>query len=44
MPVVLGDGIRLYGDPAGPRVDLELIVAEQHGSQIANLRYRVSRA
>jgi dihydrofolate reductase len=44
VPVLLGDGIRLYGDPPGPRVDLELIAAEQHGEQIANLRYRVSRA
>jgi dihydrofolate reductase len=44
VPVLLGDGIRLYGQPAGPRVDLELIEAEQHGPQIANLRYSVSRA
>ena len=44
VPVLLGDGIRLYGDPAAPRVDLELIAAEQHGDQIANLRYRVNRA
>jgi dihydrofolate reductase len=44
VPVLLGDGIRLYGDPPGPRVDLELVEVGAHGPQIANLRYRVSRA
>jgi dihydrofolate reductase len=41
-PVLLGDGIRLFGRPGAASVDLELIHAKQSG-QVMVLRYRVVR-
>ena len=40
-PVLLGDGVRLYGAGA-PRVDLELIDRPE-GEQVTDLRFRVRR-
>jgi dihydrofolate reductase len=42
VPVMLGDGVRLYGAPGVPRVDLEQLALEDSGRQVS-LRYRVSR-
>lgn len=39
-PVLLGDGVRLYGGPGAPRVDLERTTLEDQGDQIS-VRYRV---
>ena len=39
-PVLLGDGVRLFGGPRAPRVDLEPISVGQSG-QVADLRFRV---
>ena len=41
-PLLLGDGVRLYGGPGMPRVDLEQVSAGEVGN-IADLRYRVVR-
>ena len=41
-PVLLGDGVRLYGRPGAPRVDLERATLEDQGDQIS-VRYRVKR-
>lgn len=41
-PILLGDGVRLFGSPPSAPVPLELISAIQAG-QITNLHYRVSR-
>jgi dihydrofolate reductase len=42
LPVVLGGGVRLFGDPIGRRVDLEPIEITRSG-RIASLHYRVVR-
>jgi dihydrofolate reductase len=39
-PVLFGDGIRLYGEPAAGRVDLERTAVAESG-QVVDLRYRV---
>jgi dihydrofolate reductase len=41
-PLLLGDGVRLFGGPGVAPVDLETVSVSQAG-QIANLRYRVVR-
>ena len=41
-PILLGDGVRLFGSPPSARVPLELINATQAG-QITSLHYRVPR-
>jgi len=41
-PILLGDGVRLFGSPPGGSVPLELLTATQVG-QITNLHYRVPR-
>jgi dihydrofolate reductase len=43
LPVLLGDGVRLYGRPGGRRVDLELVSAVVSG-QVTELRFRVVKA
>jgi dihydrofolate reductase len=40
-PVLLGDGVRLFGGPGFGRVDLEPISVERVG-RLANLRFRVA--
>jgi dihydrofolate reductase len=42
LPVLLGDGVRLFDADAGRRADLEAIAITRHG-QVANLHYRVAR-
>jgi dihydrofolate reductase len=42
-PVLLGDGVRLYGGPGAPRVALERSTLEDQGDQIS-VRYRVRRS
>lgn len=42
VPVLLGDGVRLYGGPGWPRVELEPVSSEPVGRQ-TDLRYRVLR-
>jgi hypothetical protein len=39
-PVLLGDGVRLFGAPGGARVDLERTALGASG-QITDLRFRV---
>jgi dihydrofolate reductase len=39
-PVLLGDGVRLFGGPGAPRVDLEPIAVERSG-EVTDLRFRV---
>lgn len=39
-PVLLGDGVRLYGSPPAPRVELDRTLLEESGRMI-DLRYRV---
>jgi dihydrofolate reductase len=39
-PLLLGDGIRLYGGPGFPRVDLERTALEESG-QLTSMRFRV---
>ncbi len=39
-PVLLGDGVRLFGGPSAPRVDLEPIAVERSGA-VTDLRFRV---
>jgi dihydrofolate reductase len=39
-PVLLGDGVRLFGGPGAPRVDLEPIAVGQSG-QVTDLRFGV---
>jgi dihydrofolate reductase len=39
-PVLLGNGVRLFGGPGAPRVDLEPISVGQSG-QVTDLRFRV---
>jgi len=39
VPTLLGDGVRLYGEPATDPARLELIDTDRSG-QIASLRYR----
>jgi dihydrofolate reductase len=41
-PVLLGDGVRLYGAPGVARVDLERTTLSESG-QITNLRFRVTK-
>ena len=41
-PVLLGDGVRLYGGPGAPRVDLARTTLEDQGEQIS-VRYSVRR-
>jgi dihydrofolate reductase len=41
-PVLLGDGVRLYGTPPAPRVDLERTLLEESRS-VVDLRYSVRR-
>jgi dihydrofolate reductase len=41
-PILLGDGVRLFGSPPAGPVPLELVTATQVG-QITNLHYRVPR-
>lgn len=41
-PVLLGDGVRLYGGPGAPRADLERAALEHQGDQIS-VRYRAKR-
>ena len=40
-PVLLGDGIRLYGEPPAPSVQLRLIETRQSGA-VVNLRFSVA--
>ena len=40
VPILLGDGVRLFGSPPAAPVPLELVTATQFG-QITNLHYRV---
>jgi dihydrofolate reductase len=40
LPVILGGGARLFGEPAGRRIDLEPIAIERSG-HLAHLQYRV---
>lgn len=42
LPVILGDGVRLFEADADRRADLEAIAIERYG-QTAHLRYRVAR-
>src|SRR4051794_35462512 len=42
LPVILGGGARLFGDPAGRRINLEPIEIDRSG-QLATLHYRVIR-
>jgi dihydrofolate reductase len=42
-PLLLGDGVRLYGGPGGGRVDLERSDLEPSGP-VTDLRFRVRRA
>jgi dihydrofolate reductase len=42
VPILLGDGVRLFGSPPAAPVPLELVTATQVG-QITNLHYRVPR-
>jgi dihydrofolate reductase/uncharacterized protein YhbP (UPF0306 family) len=42
-PVLLGDGVRLFGGPGSPRVDLERTTVAASG-QLTDLRFRVVRA
>lgn len=42
VPVLLGDGVRLYGDPAAPKVRLERTLLAESG-QLTDLRLRVAR-
>jgi dihydrofolate reductase len=42
MPLVLGDGVRLFGDEARDRIDLEPAVIERSG-RVVHLQYRVTR-
>lgn len=39
-PVLLGDGVRLYGTPPGPQVDLERMLLEESG-RVVDLRFSV---
>ena len=41
LPVLLGDGVRLFGDPGTP-ASLEMLDASASG-QVVNLRYRVAK-
>jgi len=41
-PLLLGDGVRLFGGPGVAPVELETVSVSEAG-QIANLRYRVVR-
>jgi dihydrofolate reductase len=41
-PVLLGDGVRLYGGPGSGRIDLERTTAEESG-QLTSLRFRVAK-
>jgi hypothetical protein len=41
-PVLLGDGVRLYGSPADERVDLERVEVATSG-QLTSMRFRVVR-
>ncbi len=41
-PILLGDGVRLYGEPATDPARLELVETDRSG-QIASLRYRFRR-
>jgi dihydrofolate reductase len=41
-PVLLGDGVRLYGTPPAPRVDLERTLFEESG-RLIDVRYSVRR-
>lgn len=43
VPVLLGDGVRLYSHPAGSAVKLEPISVSQPG-QLTNLRFRFPKA
>ena len=42
IPILLGDGVRLFGSPPAASVPLELIDSTRVG-QLTNLRYRVPR-
>lgn len=39
-PLLLGDGVRLFGRPGSPPIDLEATSVTQSG-QVTNLRFRV---
>lgn len=39
-PILLGDGVRLYGAPGSQPVDLELVSGSEAG-QVVDLAYRV---
>jgi riboflavin biosynthesis pyrimidine reductase len=41
-PVLLGDGVRLYGGSGAPRVDLQRTTLEDRGNQVS-VRYRPRR-
>ena len=41
-PVLLGDGVRLYGAPPGPRVELERTLLKD-ADRVIDARYRVRR-
>jgi dihydrofolate reductase len=41
-PVLLGDGVRLYGGPGAERIELERTVLAEAG-QLTDLRFRVAR-
>jgi dihydrofolate reductase len=40
VPVLLGEGIRLFDNPGGAPVNLELLNGDDRPAQIINLRYR----
>jgi dihydrofolate reductase len=42
VPILLGDGVRLYGEPAADPARLELVETDRSG-QLASLRYRFRR-
>ena len=42
-PVLLGEGVRLYGDPPAPRVELERIGVGAPGENVTILRFSVGR-
>jgi len=42
LPVLLGDGVRLFDADASQRADLEPVAITRHG-KVANLHYRVAR-
>ena len=42
MPVLLGDGVRLYGGPGMAQVDLERVTLSESG-QVTSLSFQVAQ-